>query len=58
VSAITLGRVKSEIDLDMCVGCGHCVATCPNNAISFELDPQVDVVGKLMAHVEAFVDVT
>lgn len=58
VSAITLGSSKSEIDLEVCVGCGHCIQICPNEAISFEVDPEANIVGKLIAQVEAVTDVT
>jgi dissimilatory sulfite reductase (desulfoviridin) alpha/beta subunit len=52
VRATTLGSEKVEIDLKECVGCGHCVMVCPSDAIAFELDPEVDVVGSLLAQVE------
>ncbi len=56
-SAISLGETKAEIDLDKCVGCCHCVTVCPNKAISVALDPEVDVVGKLLARVQEYTSV-
>lgn len=58
VSAVTLGAKKSEINLDLCVGCGACVKVCPEKAISFYLDPEVDVVGKLLAKVGKYTSVS
>lgn len=58
VNAITLGPKKAEIDLDVCVGCGACVQVCPEKAISFVLDPNIDVAGKLLAKVEEYTDVS
>jgi ferredoxin len=58
VEAITLGPIKAEIDLNKCVGCGHCMQVCPVDAISFEIDPEADVVGRLIAQVEAVTDIT
>jgi UDP-glucose 4-epimerase len=55
--AITLGVTSSMIDLEKCVGCGHCILICPNRAITFQLDPQIDVVGRLLAKVEEFTSV-
>jgi UDP-glucose 4-epimerase len=57
VYAISLGVKKSIIDLDKCVGCSHCVMVCPENAISFVLDPEVDVVGRLLKKVEEYTKV-
>jgi UDP-glucose 4-epimerase len=58
VGAIRLGPTKAEIDLETCVGCGHCIQVCPAGAISFEFDPEVDVVGNLVAQVEQYTDIT
>ena len=58
VSAISLGPTKAEIDLEKCVGCGHCVQVCPIEAISFEFDPEVDIVGSLISQIETYTTIT
>jgi UDP-glucose 4-epimerase len=58
VGAITLGATSSQIDSDVCVGCGACIQVCPNGAISFHLDPQVDIAGRLLAMVKQHADIT
>ena len=56
-SAITLGPNRAEIDLQRCVGCGHCMQVCPEGVISFVFDPEVDVGGRLLNQVEAVTSV-
>jgi UDP-glucose 4-epimerase len=51
ISAITQGEEKAHINLDLCVGCGACIAVCPEKAISFVFDPETDIVGKLLAKI-------
>jgi TPP-dependent indolepyruvate ferredoxin oxidoreductase alpha subunit len=58
VKAIALGGDRATIDLSRCVGCGHCVQICPAGAIRFELDPDIDVVARLLSQVEAHTDIT
>jgi dissimilatory sulfite reductase (desulfoviridin) alpha/beta subunit len=58
VDAVSLGPSKAEIDLEKCVGCGHCVQVCPIEAISFEFDPEVDIVGELISKVETYTTIT
>ncbi|MBL7063403.1 MAG: 4Fe-4S binding protein [Anaerolineae bacterium] len=58
VDAITLGPTKAEIDLQECVACGRCANVCPTDAISFQIDPGVDVVGQLLAQIEVRTDIT
>ena len=46
VDAITISDKKSFIDEDICVGCGGCMAICPNNAISiYSIKGVVKAVG-------------
>lgn len=58
VRAIHLGPEKSIIDLDLCVGCGQCVRVCPEHAISFVFDPEVDIVRNLISEVGSYTDIT
>jgi ferredoxin len=58
VRAIHLGPEKSIIDLDLCVGCGKCIGVCPDQAISFVFDPELDIVGSLISQVESYTDIT
>jgi len=58
VKAISLGGTRAEIDMDTCVACGRCAEVCPQGAISFEIDPQVDVVGMLLSSIAERTDIT
>ncbi len=58
VHAIALGPEKAEIDLGRCVACGRCASVCPVGAISFQIDPEVDFVGQLLAEIEKRTDIT
>jgi len=58
VGAISLGTTKVEIDSDLCVACGRCAEVCPLDAISFQIDPEVDVVEMLVANVADRTDIS
>jgi len=42
MEAIVEGQTASEIDTDRCIGCGLCVATCPEGAISLRPIPDAE----------------
>jgi len=58
VHAVSLGSTRAEISLEECIACGRCANVCPQNAISFQIDSEVDVVGQLLAQIEARTDIT
>jgi ferredoxin len=37
MEALSIDADYSSVDLDRCIGCGVCVATCPNNAIELKI---------------------
>jgi Pyruvate/2-oxoacid:ferredoxin oxidoreductase delta subunit len=58
VEAISLGEMKAEIDGDRCVACGRCAEICPSKAISFHLDPEINVVEMLLSNIAERTDIT
>ncbi len=34
---------KSNVDKNVCIGCGSCMSNCPHNAISFDNDGKASV---------------
>ena len=36
VSDVRGGREPARVDLNRCLGCGHCIAACPQGAIALE----------------------
>ena len=47
--AMQLGEKYAEIDYDKCVGCGHCIGLCNQDAISAEQDESTTVLSKKIA---------
>ncbi len=43
MAAITVnGGGKADLDLQRCIGCGLCVSTCPNGALSLVRKPEAE----------------
>ncbi len=40
MEAVTMEDMKAIIDEARCIGCGLCVSTCPEEAISLSLKPE------------------
>jgi len=47
--AITLGKVKANIDHDKCIGCAECLAACRFSAVDSDWGQQNEVLQKSMA---------
>jgi len=58
VKAISLGDLRAEIDVGSCVACGRCAAVCPERAIHFQIDPEIDVVEMLLSSIGERTDIT
>ncbi len=54
--AISLEDGRARV-ASTCKGCGRCVAACPTSAMQLHLDPGADVLGALLARVEARTDI-
>ena len=46
MDAITTQDEKAVVNLDRCIGCGNCVAVCPEDAIQLVKNDKVDEVPK------------
>jgi Fe-S-cluster-containing hydrogenase component 2 len=40
MEAISLAEGAAELNLERCIGCGLCVTTCPNNALTLARKPE------------------
>ncbi|MEI6448829.1 MAG: 4Fe-4S binding protein [Actinomycetes bacterium] len=49
VNAIAQGSERAEIDPSICIRCGRCADVCPEEAISYDLPADADVVAEMMA---------
>jgi len=58
VMAISLGETKAEIDQDRCVACGRCAEVCSPRAITFQIDPEINVVEMLLSNIAERTDIT
>ena len=58
VGAIAQGRERAEIDAALCIRCGRCADVCPEQAISYDLPAEEDVVAEMMARLAAVTDIT
>ena len=58
VKALSLGDERAQIDVGTCVACGRCAAVCPESAIHFHIDPQVNVVEQLLSRIAERTDIT
>jgi len=47
--AITLGKVKAQINKDKCIGCGECVAVCRFDAVKYDWGVENPIVQKSIA---------
>jgi UDP-glucose 4-epimerase len=54
---IRMGEQRAEIGA-RCLGCGKCLAACPEAAISFEVDPQADLIQSLLNRITERVQIT
>jgi UDP-glucose 4-epimerase len=54
---IRMGEQRAEIGA-RCLGCGKCLAACPEEAISIEIDPQTDLVQSLLDRISECVQIT
>ena len=57
VKAISLGASKAETTQGRCVAWGRCAEVCPPKAISFQIDPEIDVVEMLLSKVRERADI-
>jgi ferredoxin len=58
VMAVSLGETRAEIDRERCVACGRCAEVCPQRAITFQIDPDTDVVEMLVSSIAERTDIT
>jgi UDP-glucose 4-epimerase len=54
---IRMGEQRAEIGA-RCLGCGKCLAACPDAAISIEVDPQIDLIQSLFDRISERVQIT
>ena len=47
--AITLGKVKAQINKDKCIGCGECVAVCRFGAVKYDWGVENPIIQKSIA---------
>jgi len=53
---IRMGEQRAEIGV-RCLGCGKCLAACPEGAISIDVDPQVDIIQQLLDRISERVQI-